>query len=233
MTCSLGTRSARLVALALVATSAAAGPAVAQAKGSGRCAPIDTTARWYTKQRQWADDSRREWSNDSLRTALVHAAGLDANPAAGRGALLGYEIVGAPNASAGVSTRGDDSSALALLRTLAQNRQAQWPTKSVVGAEGVRAVWMLAARDSTLARVALHRMMEAGPDESPPAAVAMLEDRLRIAAGRKQLYATQLVRSADGKLEPAPLEDPKHVDLRREAAGLPPLAQSLCAAAGR
>jgi Family of unknown function (DUF6624) len=100
----------------------------------------------------------------------------------------------------------------------------------VVGAQGVRAVWLLTSRDSALARVALHRMMEAGPEESPPAAVAILEDRLRIAAGRKQLYATQLVKAADGNLEPAPVEDPKHVDLRRDAAGLPPFAQAICAA---
>jgi hypothetical protein len=73
-------------------------------------------------------------------------------------------------------------------------------------------------------------MMEAGPEESPPAAVAMLEDRLRVRAGRKQLYGTQLVRGASGELEPAPMEDPKHVELRRDAAGLPPMQQSLCAA---
>ena len=129
--------------------------------------------------------------------------------------------------------QGDAASAITMLRGLAQTRGSTWPTKSVVGAQGVRAVWMLASRDSTLARTALHRMMEAGPEESPPAAVAMLEDRLRIAAGRKQIYATQLVRTADGKLEPAPLEDPKHVDLRRDAAGLPTLAQAICAAGSK
>ena len=55
--------------------------------------------------------------------------------------------------------------AIAALRTLAQNRGSTWPTKSVVGAQGVRAVWHLASQDSMLARVALHRMMEAGPEE--------------------------------------------------------------------
>jgi hypothetical protein len=201
-------------------------PLPAQTTGS-RCAPLDTGAAWFTKQRQWADDSRHAWSNDSLRTALVHAAGLDANPTAGASALLGYEIVGASAAT----PNADAATAIAALRTLASTRGSAWPTKSVVGAQGVRAVWLLAAHDSVLARSALHRMMEAGPDESPPAAVAILEDRLRIAAGRKQLYATQLVRGASGQLEPAPLEDPKHVDLRRDAAGLPPLAQALCEAA--
>ena len=211
--------------MAVVMTLAAA-PLGAQASKSRACPGIDTTAHWYVKQRAWADDSRHAWSNDSLRTVLVHAAGLDANPDAGAGALLGYEIVGVtPNAPS-----RDAASAIAGLRTLAQTRGSTWPTKSVVGAAGVRAVWLLASQDTSLARAALHRMMEAGPEESPPAAVAILEDRLRITSGRKQIYGTQLVKAADGKLEPAPLEDAKHVDLRRDAAGLPPLAQSICAA---
>jgi hypothetical protein len=93
----------------------------------------------------------------------------------------------------------------------------------------VRAVWLLVAADTALSRTALHRMMEAGPDESPPAAVATLEDRLRLGAGRKQIYGTQLLRAPDGALVPAPLEDPERVELRRDAAGLPPLAQAVCA----
>lgn len=213
------------MAAALALVGLAGVPLHAQSS-AGRCAALDTTAKWYAKQRQWADDSKHSWSNDSLRTALIHAAGLDTDPNAGAGALLGYEIVGTtPDAP-----QGDAATAIASLRTLAQNRGATWPTKSVVGAQGVRAAWLLTSRDSALARVALHRMMEAGPEESPPAAVAILEDRLRIAAGRKQLYATQLVKAADGNLEPAPVEDPKHVDLRRDAAGLPPFAQAICAA---
>jgi uncharacterized protein DUF6624 len=217
--------NARSMIVVGIVAALGATPLAAQS-AAGRCAPLDTTAKWYAKQRQWADDSKHTWSNDSLRTALIHAAGLDANPNAGAGALLGYEIAG----TAPTAPQADAAAAITTLRALAQTRGSTWPTKSVVGARGVRAVWMLASQDSALARVALHRMMEAGPEESPPAAVAVLEDRLRIAGGRKQLYATQLVKSADGKLEPAPVEDPKHVDLRRDAAGLPPLAQAVCAA---
>ena len=29
-----------------------------------RCAPLDTTAKWYAMQRLWADDSKHTWSND-------------------------------------------------------------------------------------------------------------------------------------------------------------------------
>lgn len=212
----------RLAALALALALLAPN---AKAQTPTRCA-LDTTAAWYRKQQAWVDDSKRDWSNDSLRTLLVRAAGLDANPALGGNALLGYEVVGAvPHAPSAI-----DSAALATLRELAKSRASTWPTKSVVGAAGVRAVWVLAGRDSALAPTILHRMMEAGPEESPPAAVAILEDRVRLKNGRKQIYGTQLVRGANGSVEIAPVEDPKHVDLRRDAAGLPPLELSLCAA---
>ena len=93
----------------------------------------------------------------------------------------------------------------------------------------MRALWLLAARDTSLERAVLHRMMEAGPDESLPADVATMEDRVRVHAGRKQLYGTQL-RRMPGRATPVPypIEDPAHVDLRRDAAGLPPLKQAIC-----
>jgi hypothetical protein len=190
---------------------------------STSCPALDTTAAWYRKQAAWADDSRGGWSNDSLRTALLRAARIDARAKAMP--FGGFEIV-----DAGAGTAAADSAALSYLRGLARTRGSAWPTRSVVGAAGVRAVWLLVGTDSALARTALHRMMEAGPDESPPAAVATLEDRLRVQTGRKQLYGTQLRRAANGTLEPLPIEDPKHVDLRRDAAGLPPLARALCSA---
>jgi hypothetical protein len=73
-------------------------------------------------------------------------------------------------------------------------------------------------------------MMEAGPEESLAADVAVLEDRVRMQSGRKQLYATQL-RRVGATLVPGITEDSAHVDMRRDAAGLPPLRVALCAAA--
>ena len=199
-------------------------PSVGRAQQGGSCAPLDTMATWYRKQKAWLDDSRHDWSNDSLRTALMRAAQLDREDPTGP--LSGYELV-VPNARTSVTA---DSATLNYLRNLIRTRGTQWPTRSVVGAAGVRAAWLLVGQDSALSRAALHRMMEAGPDESPPAAVATLEDRIRVQSGRKQLYGTQVVRRADGTVEPLPIEDPKHVDLRRDAAGLPPLAHAKCAA---
>ena len=94
----------RAVAITLVAAAPLAAQASRSVK-SGRCPEVDTKARWYVKQGAWLRESSQTWSNDSLRTALVHAAGLD-DPNRGTGALMGYEIVGAAPNVANVA-RGD------------------------------------------------------------------------------------------------------------------------------
>lgn len=220
--------SARRLALAAAMLALAASPAEAQRKRAPVSCRVDTTGAWHRRQRAWADESRHDWTNDSLRVALLRASGLSAST--DPSALLGFEVAGETATATGNADTTLRARMLDSLRALARNRQAPWPTRSVVGPAGVRAVWLLASADSALARTTLHRMMEAGPDESPPAAVAMLEDRLRIRAGRRQIYGTQLLRAASGALVPAPTEYPQGLDMRRDAAGLPPLAQALCAA---
>lgn len=204
--------------------SSSAGAQRAAGGTRAACPAPDTTATWYRRQQEWLDERTLKWTDDKLRTALL---GVSSNSAKNSGALLGYEIVGATNAA---TMSPADSTLIASLKALAAERGSTWPTRSVVGARGVLGVWALAARDTVLARAALKRMMEAGPDESPPAAVAILEDRQRVRIGRKQLYGTQLQRNAAGKLEPLPIEDEAHLALRRDGAELPPLAQSVCAA---
>ena len=187
-------------------------------RASRRCVPPDTSAAWYRKQREWLSDVRHDWSDDDFRNALVSAAGLMASPLTPQlgAARENNDVIGMT-----------DTTVLTRLRTLAATRGSTWPTRSVVGAAGVRAVWLLAQRDTALQRTVLHRMMESGPDEALAADVAVLEDRVRLQSGRKQLYGSQL-RIVNGKLAPAPIEDPAHVDMRRDAAGLPPLRQVLC-----
>lgn len=50
----------------------------------------------------------------------------------------------------------------------------------------------------------------------------MLEDRVRVADGKPQLYGTQL---ANNPLRFEPIEDEAHVDARRSSVGLPPMAE--------
>lgn len=189
------------------------------------CDRPDTTAEWYRRQRDWwLLDERRDWSNDSLRVELLAGAAELGPPAAPFPVQYGAEV---PESGAG----SPSSRVLAIRAALqAMAKRREWPSRAAVGPAGVRAAWLIAQGDSALATAALHRMMESGPGESSPADVAVAEDRLRLARGRKQLYASQLRPEGTGWV-PAPTEDPAHVDLRRDAAGLPPLAVALCRAA--
>lgn len=210
-------QAARLAKLALAVAALAPLPALAQ-RASRACPPPDTTAAWFKQQQQWLSDQKHDWSDDEFRNALLSAAGLMATPLKTQ---LGVQRVDES------SSAPSDTAVLSRLRALGATRGSAWPTRSVVGASGVRAVWILAQGDTALQRVALHRMMESGPDEALPADVAVLEDRVRLQSGRKQLYGSQL-RTVNGTLAPAPIEDSAHVDMRRDAAGLPPLRQAMC-----
>ena len=178
---------------------------------------------WVKRQAEFFDDSKHDWSDDTLRTALLAAAGISAPLPVP--AQLGVEVEGREPALGPTADAMRDR-----LKQLAATRGSAWPTKSVVGAAGVHAVYLLAQRDTGLGRAALHRMMEAGPTESPAADVATFEDHMRLVWGRKQIYGTQFKLGANGAVVLAPMEDSAHADLRREDAGLPPFAVGLCLA---
>ena len=193
------------------------GAAAGAQRRAPHCTLPDTSSEWYRKQREWLSDVKHDWSDEAFRNSLVGAAGLMAT------ALPAQTGVQREDSTIGAA----DTAVLGRLRTLAATRGSTWPTRSIVGAAGVRAVWILVQRDTALQRTALHRMMESGPDEALAADVAVLEDRVRLQSGRKQLYGSQL-RMVNGRFVPAPIEDSAHVDMRRDAAGLPPLKSALC-----
>lgn len=59
-----------------------------------------------------------------------------------------------------------------------------------------------------------------------PAHLAMLEDRISIQKGEKQMYGTQIGKDPDtGLFFVFPLEDPENVDKRRRKVGLGPFTQ--------
>jgi hypothetical protein len=199
----------RTVVSLVVAASVSAG-----AQRTAACAKPSQTAPWMLVQKQTLSEEDGAWKNDSLRKVLLRAAKMTTPAVAPQ---LGWE------APMTMDTTPND--VVASLKALP--RGSTWPTRSVVGLAGVRAVFVLAHNDTAFARTALHRMMESGLEEAIKPDVAVLEDRVRVASGRKQLYGTQLV-TANGRLVPAAIEDSAHVDLRREGANLPPLAWSVC-----
>lgn len=55
-------------------------------------------------------------------------------------------------------------------------------------------------------------------------ALALLEDRVALGEGKKQIYGTQIGNDSTDKPYVLPLDDPDNVDRRRKAVGLPPLS---------
>ncbi len=207
---------------ALAVAPLAVGAQAISATGPGQCGWKPSDA-WVARQAEFFDDSKHDWSDDTLRTALLRAAGLGS--ALSSPVQLGVQVDGrTPRLG---PTAADMTGRL---KALAAQRGSTWPTRSVVGAAGVHAVYLLSQSDTGLARNVLHRMMEAGPSESPAADVATFEDHMRLVWGRKQIYGTQFRVGAGGKVELAPMEDSAHADLRREDAGLPPFTVGLCLA---
>ena len=60
--------------------------------------------------------------------------------------------------------------------------------------------------------------------ETNPSNFALLHDRVTVNEGRLQRYGTQGFCVGPGKWAPRPIEDPEHVDARRKAMNLPPMA---------
>ena len=102
-----------------------------------------------------------------------------------------------------------------------------WPGKSVAGAAGAEAAWLIlqhAIGDPDLQRGAvplLEKAVKAG--EAPPWQLAYLHDRIAFFEGRPQKYGTHSDYAADGYLTVCPLLDEKRVDVFRKEAGLSPL----------
>lgn len=61
--------------------------------------------------------------------------------------------------------------------------------------------------------------------ETDPSHFAYLFDRVAVNGRRLQRFGTQGFCIGPGKWSPRPIEDPEHVDARRKAMGLPPLAE--------
>jgi hypothetical protein len=106
-----------------------------------------------------------------------------------------------------------------------------WPGATLVGAEAAEAGWLIvqhAIGEPALQRRCVQLLWEAARRGDVPAwQPAMLEDRVRMFEGRQQRYGTQLEPDAEGFVHPYTIEDPEHVDERRRAVGLEPLAQRI------
>jgi uncharacterized protein DUF6624 len=102
-----------------------------------------------------------------------------------------------------------------------------WPTPQLVGKDGVNAAWLILQHtpDTAFRRRLLPQLDSAAARGDLPARdMATMMDRILIESGKPQRYGTQFLIVA-GRFVAPPLEDTLHVDERRAAVGLPPMAE--------
>ena len=105
-----------------------------------------------------------------------------------------------------------------------------WPGKSLVGRKAASAAFLvLQHADYDYQKQYLPLVREAfHSGELDGQYLALLEDRVLMREGKKQLYGTQLTRNQEtDQLELYPIEDEINVDQRREEMGLMPLVDYL------
>jgi hypothetical protein len=102
-----------------------------------------------------------------------------------------------------------------------------WPGISLVGTNAAEGMWLLVQHFDLADQDQYLPLMEkaVARKEALPENFVYLVDRVRLLHDQKQLYGTQYIPLKEGESMRAPLEDPDHVDERRESVGLPPLLE--------
>jgi hypothetical protein len=103
-----------------------------------------------------------------------------------------------------------------------------WPTISAVGPEASQAAWLLvqhADHRPDFQTRCLELMKALPKGEVSLNNIAYLEDRVRVAEGKPQLYGTQFYKEGDA-FGPRPIEDEANLEARRAAMGLETFAEN-------
>ena len=186
---------------------------VLAASARAQCPEPDTTAKWARVLRAWQSEKGLQWSNDSLRRQLLEAERADQAERA--------QIGQRANDSTYVRTliRADSARALWLESVM---RTIGLPTKKLVGPRGSDAALLIAQHNGWLLPSVLELARKAGPGQTSPALVALMEDRLRVQRGQRQVYGSQFTLMPNGVYTFEPVEDVAHLEERRASAGLVP-----------
>lgn len=105
-----------------------------------------------------------------------------------------------------------------------------WLGADVVGGKGNQTLFLVIQHADIATQERYLPMMRAAvaKGNANSASLALLEDRVLMRRGRRQLYGSQIGRDPEsGAYFLSPLEDPDHVDERRAGMGLGPLADYL------
>jgi hypothetical protein len=175
--------------------------------------PYDTAAILKRRVALWPPDTGHDWTNDSLRQQLLAMREQDQRVRRG-----GHLAPDAPSV---------DSANRTALREILQ--RYGWPGRHLVGADGAHAAYLILQHSGLeMQKEGLHLLKGAPPGTISPRDLAYLTDRVRVNQDQPQLYGTQIYQDSTGTFRIFPLEDPTHVDARRQTVGIEPLAAYLC-----
>lgn len=105
-----------------------------------------------------------------------------------------------------------------------------WLSADVVGANGNQTLFLVIQHSNQVTQEKYLPMMREAVKNgnAQSSSLALLEDRVALAQGKKQIYGSQIARdSVTQEFYVRPLEDPDNVDKRRASVGLQPLSEYL------
>lgn len=109
-------------------------------------------------------------------------------------------------------------------------QQYGWPTISMVGTQASETAFLIVQHADLSHQKKYFPLLKqaAAQKEARRDQVAMMEDRMLMAEGKKQIYGTGLqTNDVTKELKLWPVENEEEVDARRAAVGLPPMAEYL------
>ncbi len=168
-------------------------------------------------------DAHRQFSQPALRQDLI------ARSASDQKARQAYIIAGMRDEAASKAVQAVDADNLSWLK--AQVAAHGFPTTEQVGEVGVMNAFLLvqhADTDHAFQAMVLKQMQAQPAGGIPKSDIAMLTDRVLRAQGRPQRYGSQFGQKKDGSWVLQPTEDLDHLERRRAAMDLMPMADYRC-----
>lgn len=104
-----------------------------------------------------------------------------------------------------------------------------WPGRTQFGEKAASAAFLILQHSDLVSQKKYLPMVRAAAaaKEVRGSSLALLEDRILLREGGKQIYGSQVTRNAADEWEPRPIEDEANVDARRASVGLQPISEYL------